>query len=579
MAPVKPSFSKALFSGVIMEDLVFPYPKMEKEEAENVKMMIDTFNKFAEDNIDAVKFDEEAKIPEDVINGLKELGFFGLNTPDKYDGFGLGSTGFTKMLSAVSEHDGSTSLMLGAHQSIGIKALNLFGSEEQKKKYLPRLVTGELVGAFCLTEPGAGSDAAGIKTKAVRDEKSGYYVLNGTKLWITNGGIADFFTVFAKEDLEIKGEIQEKITAFIVTTDMPGVSKGKEEKKMGIRGSSTTEVYFEDVKVPFENIVGERGKGFKVAMEVLNSGRLGLAGGTIGAFKEIFKTTLDHINQRKQFKKTLAEFEVIKQKVAQITIDIYAAESMIYLTTGLVDRGDVDYSIESAMCKIRATDIAWEGINECLQMAGGIGFMKEYPYERNVRDARINKIFEGTNEILRMFIALSGLQERGEYLKKIGKALRDPIKGFGLLTDFAADWVKDRIITGRIRDVHPSLMNAKKDFENWAKNLRFTVERLLMEHSKEIIYREMISYRIADAAIDLFGMIATISRVDTRIRDIGADKCDKEIKICNAFCEQAWRRVRRNLLMVDKNNDDYLREIADFISEEKQYPFNTEQFF
>ena len=302
MAPVKPSFSKALFSGVIMEDLVFPYPKMEKEEAENVKMMIDTFNKFAEDNIDAVKFDEEAKIPEDVITGLKELGFFGLNTPDKYDGFGLGSTGFTKMLSAVSEHDGSTSLMLGAHQSIGIKALNLFGSEEQKKKYLPRLVTGELVGAFCLTEPGAGSDAAGIKTKAVRDEKSGYYVLNGTKLWITNGGIADFFTVFAKEDLEIKGEIQEKITAFIVTTDMPGVSKGKEEKKMGIRGSSTTEVYFEDVKVPFENIVGERGKGFKVAMEVLNSGRLGLAGGTIGAFKEIFKTTLDHINQRKLIK-------------------------------------------------------------------------------------------------------------------------------------------------------------------------------------------------------------------------------------------------------------------------------------
>lgn len=579
MAEIKPSFSKALFSGVIMEGLIFPYPKMEKEEAENVKMMIDTFNKFAEDNIDAVKFDEDAKIPEEVINGLKELGFFGLNTPEEYDGFGLGSTGFTKMLSAVSEHDGSTSLMLGAHQSIGIKALNLFGNEEQKKKYFPRLVTGELVGAFCLTEPGAGSDAAGIKTKAVRDEKNGCYILNGTKLWITNGGIADFFTVFAKEDLEIKGEIQEKITAFIVTTDMNGVSKGKEEKKMGIRGSSTTEIYFEDVKVPFENVIGERGKGFKVAMEVLNSGRLGLAGGTIGALKEIFKTTLDHINQRKQFKKTLAEFEVIKEKVAQITIDIYAAESMIYLTTGLVDRGDVDYSMESAMCKIRATDIAWEGINECLQMAGGIGFMKEYPYERLVRDARINKIFEGTNEILRMFIALAGLQERGEYLKKIGKALRDPIKGFGLLTDYAADWVKDRIITSRIRDVHPSLMNAKKDFENWAKNLRFTVERVLMEHSRDIIYREMISYRIADAAIDLYGMIATISRVETRINDIGAEKCDKEIKICNAFCEQAWRRVRRNLLMVDKNNDDYLREIADFISEEKQYPFNTEQFF
>jgi acyl-CoA dehydrogenase family protein 9 len=175
-----------------------------------------------------------------------------------------------------------------------------------------------------------------------------------------------------------------------------------------------------------------------------------------------------------------------------------------------------------------------------------------------------------------MFISLSGVQERGEYLRKIGKALRDPIKGFGLLTDYASDWVKDRIRTERIRAVHPALSNDKTNFENWAKNLRFSAERLLMEHGRDIIYREMISYRMADAAIDLFGMIATISRVDTRIKELGEEKCKIEIKICNTFCEQAWRRIRRNLLTIDKNNDQDMKDIADFITEEKQYPFATE---
>jgi len=196
MSSVKPSFSKALFSGVFLEDLVFPYPKMEREEAENVAMMMDTFNKFAADKVDPAKIDEEAHIPDTIVEALKELGFFGLITPEEYDGFGLSATGYTKMLENVCNNDSSISLLLGAHQSIGIKALLLFGNDAQKKKYLPKLATGEMIGAFGLTEPGAGSDAAGIQTKAVLDEKNGFYVINGSKLWITNGSIADFFTVF-----------------------------------------------------------------------------------------------------------------------------------------------------------------------------------------------------------------------------------------------------------------------------------------------------------------------------------------------------------------------------------------------
>ena len=258
-----PSFSKGMFSGIIQDELVFPYPKMNKEEAENVAMMQDSFKKFAKDMMDVPKMDHDAKMPEEVLNGLKEMGFMGMQIAEEYDGFGLSATAYTKMLATISGVDGGTAITVGGHQSIGVKALMKYGTDEQKKKYLPKLATGEMVAAFGLTEPGAGSDAAGIQTKAVRDEKEGCYILNGSKLWITNGGIADFFTVFAKEPIKgSDGKIEEKISAFIVTRDMPGVSSGQEESKMGIKSSSTTAVFFEDVKVPFENLIGESGKGF-----------------------------------------------------------------------------------------------------------------------------------------------------------------------------------------------------------------------------------------------------------------------------------------------------------------------------
>ncbi len=571
-----PSFSKALFSGVILDELLFPYPVMSEDEAENVKMMIDTFEKFADDKIDSVRIDQDAKIPEEVINQLKELGFFGMNIPEEYGGFGLSNTGYVRMLEAISSKDPSIALTLGAHQSIGLKALLLYGNDEQKKKYLPKLATGEMIAAYCLTEPGAGSDAAGIKSRAVRDEENGYYILNGSKLWITNGGIADFFTVFAKEPItDDNGETKDKISAFIITGDMKGLSRGKEEAKMGIKGSSTVAIFFDDVKVPFENVIDQPGKGFKVAMGVLNNGRLGLAGGAIGALKVLLKQTMAHINERKQFNKTLSQFEMIQEKIAQISIDMFTAENMTYLTTALIDRGNVDYSLESAMCKVFTTEIAWKGVNECMQMVGGLGYMKEYSYERLLRDSRINMIFEGTNEILRMFTVLAGIQERGEYLKKIGTALRGPIKGFGILTDYATSWLKERVTTERIQDVHPSIMQSKAHFETWAKNLFITGERVLMHYGKNIIYKEMIQHRIADTTIDLYAMIANISRVDTLIREKGEEKCKNEITLCNTFCEQAWRRVRRNILMIDKNNDQALKDIAATIIEGGYYPYSS----
>ncbi len=568
-----PSFSKSLFSGVITDELIFPYPKMDKEESENLDMILATLNKFAEDYLDSGKFDRMETMPEDVINGWKELGFFGLLIPEEYGGFGLSSTAYVRILEEVGTIDGSTALMIGAHQSIGLKALLLYGTEEQKKKYLPKLATGELVGAYALTEPDAGSDAGGIKTRAVRDEKKGVYILNGSKMWITNGGIANFFTVFAKEELEMPdGEKKDKISAFIVTRDM-GVKSGVEEKKLGIRSSSTTALFFEDIEVPFENVIGENGKGFKIAMEVLNSGRVGLAAGTVGASKHMLKLILSHVTQRQQFDRSLSEFELIKKKLAQITINIFAAESMVYLTTGLIDSGTAEYSLESAMSKIYATDRLWENVNEVLQMAGGIGYSQEYPYEQFLRDSRINSIFEGTNEILRIFVALAGIQERGEYLKKMGSALKDPVKSFGLISDFAMNYMKDRLLKEHIWDVHSSLKESKNNFEEWAKNLHISAERVLIKYGKKIIWKEMIQERLADAMIDLYAMISCISRVDTDIRKLGIDDCQDKIELCNTFCEQAWRRVRRNIYMIDKNSDKDILSISEKVIEKGKYLF------
>ena len=253
----QPSFAKSLFSGVILDELVLPYPKQDPDDRENLEMVLDAFRKFAEQKIDAVKIDSEENIPDEVVEGFKELGFFGLVIPEEYGGFGLSNTSYVRILEEIARYDGSCALLVGAHSSIGLKALLLYGNDEQKKKYLPKLASGEMIAAFGLTEPGAGSDAGGIKTRLVRDEKKGCYILNGSKMWITNGGIADFVTVFAKEEItQPDGSKKDKITAVIVTRDM-GMQSGKEEHKLGIRGSSTTELIFDNIEVPFENVIHE----------------------------------------------------------------------------------------------------------------------------------------------------------------------------------------------------------------------------------------------------------------------------------------------------------------------------------
>ncbi len=410
----------SLFFGEVNHNLAFPYPNLSDSQVEMAKEMTAAVAAFAEDNIDGEKFDKESKIPDEVMKGLAELGLFGLAVPEELGGLGLDYTLYARVFSEVAGRDGSTATMLGAHQSIGYRALINEGTPDQKKKWLPRLASGEILASFCLTEPGSGSDAYSIKTKAT-ENADGTYTLNGQKLWITNAGSAEFYTVFCKTDHQIDGKNVEKISCFIVEKSMAGVSFGEKENKMGIRASETRAVYFDKVIVPKENILGELGKGFKIAMNVLNSGRLSLGAGCVEGMKRILKMSAEHTGTRKQFDRPIAEFGLVQEKLTKMASLIYGAESMVYMTTGNMIKGMSDYYMETAVCKIYNSDALWQVVDMGMQLAGGNGYMKEYPYERYMRDSRINLIFEGTNEILKCLIALSGIRGPSEHLKELGK--------------------------------------------------------------------------------------------------------------------------------------------------------------
>jgi acyl-CoA dehydrogenase family member 9 len=563
------SFGKSLYFGHIPESLVVPYPTPPPAEREALALILDSFKKFAAGEIDSRKIDEEAKLPPSVLEGMRRLGLFGLAIPEAHGGMGLSVTGYARMMQEIAAVDGSIAVTLGGHQSIGCKGLVLYGNEEQKQKYLPRLASGEMIAAFALTEPGSGSDAASIKTRAVK-QADGSFVLDGSKIWITNGGIADFFTVFAQSEVERDGGRKDRITAFLVERGF-GVRSGNEEHKLGIKGSSTTALYFDGVRVPAENVLGTVGGGFKVAMGVLNNGRLGLAAGAVGSAQQVMRLALAHATTRRQFGRAIAEFGLIKDKIARMMMEIYAAESMVYLTTGLIDRGVGDYSVESACCKVYGSEMLWRVVNESLQIAAGMGYMKEFPFERLLRDARINLIFEGTNEILRCFIALSGMQGPGDRLAQLADAIKWPLKGYGLVADFVMDKIKTQYYGGEKLDhIHTSFKREAVLFEDWVPELAKNVEKVLRKHGKEISEMQYVQRRVADVVIDLFMMVACMSRATAALNARGPE-AEREARLARAVCGRASQRIKRNIRMFDDNDDELLKSIAKDAYDEMSY--------
>ena len=557
-----PSFARGLFMGHVDESLIFPFPHLGAEEKESLDLVLESFTRFAKDRLDGARFDREMEMPLQIIRDLGELGVLGITVPETYGGFGFSTGAYCRIMEVVCRYCAATATLVGGHQSIGIKGIILFGTEEQKKEFLPRMASGEWVGAYALTEPGSGSDAAAMQTKAVYDKAADVWRISGRKQWITNGGYAQVFTVFARTEGVGDGKPTKSISCFLVPRDLPGVSTTPPMHKMGIRGSNTVDVVFDNVPVPARNLLGKPGSGFKMAMEILNTGRLSLAAGCVGAAKEMIDRSVAHAVERRAFGHTISEFEMIRGKFAGMMADTYAAEAMVYLTTGLCDRGGMDFSLESAMCKVFASEALWRTVNHAVQINGGNGYMSEYPFERYLRDARINLIFEGTNEILRHYVALAGMQQPGETLKEVGRALKEPVGHIGLLTDFAAQRIKRAVHTPKLDQVHPALEAEAERVSQWTQNLASFVESALRSHGRDIVEREYIQERVADSAIDLYAMLALLSRTTARIEAAGVDASEREIRLTQLFIRQAWRRVRRNLAQIDSNDDELTTAVA-----------------
>jgi acyl-CoA dehydrogenase family protein 9 len=567
-----PSFIKGLFLGELREDLVFPFPELSPEERESLTMVLDSFRSFAADHVDPAKNDHDGRFPDSMRETFHALGFMGMNIPEAYGGFGASAKVFNRVFGEIGGTDPALAVYFGAHQSIGCKGIVLFGTEEQKQKWLPRCASGELVAAFCLTEPGSGSDAQAMTARAVLSEDETHYVLNGTKIWISNAGYAGLFTVFAKVPVVVDGKPKERVTAFIVEAASEGVRLGKLEEKMGIKASDTRAVFFESVRVPVENRLGDVGQGFKIALEVLNSGRLGLSAGSARGTRRIMNEAIAYAAQREQFGKPIASFEMIRRKIALLAADCYATEAAVMLTAGMVDRGGVDFSLETASCKVFASEMGYRATHEALQIAGGIGYSKEFPYEQAVRDSRIMLIFEGTNEILRALVALMGLQQPGERLKELGKALQAPIHSLGAIGNYFAGRVKGTIDRPDFKRVHKALADEAELVADQVYDLGRAVERALRRHGKKIVDRQYVQERLANAAIDLFMATATLSRATSELERAGGDetKVAAELDCARVFVHAAYRRTRRSLRALRTNQDKRLDAIAERAVETKE---------
>jgi acyl-CoA dehydrogenase family protein 9 len=569
------SVAKNLMAGRILEEQLFPYPRLRDKDREVLGQMLDAIDQFlAPRHRDFKSWDRAAEQPAEFIEGLRDLGLFGLIIPEEYGGLGLSNAGYARVLAQSSSHDSSVSLTIGAHSSIGMKGILLFGTAEQRARYLPKLASGAMIAAFCLTESGAGSDAASIRTQAVKNA-DGTWTLNGEKIWITNGGIADLYTVFART-----ASPDGKISAFLVEAAWSGVSHGPHEDKMGIRASSTTTVNFSDVRVPAGNVLDAEGKGFKVAMAILNNGRTGLGGGAVGGMKTLIALAAQQAQTRKQFGSPIAEFGLVREKIAQMTVDCFAAESVVWMVAHYIDSGVEDYSVEAAISKVFASEALQRSAYDALQIAAGSGFMRDFPYEQITRDCRILTIFEGTNEVLRLYIALSGLKDLGKSLGELKAAVDDIfnnfIKGFGVLADYAEKRLTQATGVGRDKIATPlpaALREAAEIYERYTMELAKASEYLLRKHGKSIADRQHDLKRIADIGIDLFVGLCVLSRAAAQ-RDASGDQA---IGIARVFAQQAKRRMANTVRRITRNEDEEMDRLAGYVLNKGSYPWDVVQ--
>jgi alkylation response protein AidB-like acyl-CoA dehydrogenase len=568
--PQRLGFGKALFFGHFNGPLIFPYPEVKPEEREVVRQAVLEVRRFCEEHIDSAAIDRNADIPPEVIAGLARLGVLGMTAPTEYGGRGFSQLGYTKIMEVLGGHDASVAVFVNAHHSIGIRALLLFGTEEQRRRWLPPLVKGEQLAAFALTEPQAGSDAANVQTKATPSADGKTYILTGEKRYITNAAVSQVLTVMARTP--VAGSSETKVTAFLVTPDMPGFEIVEARMpKCGIRGTATGRLAFHDMPVPAENILGQIGKGLRVALTVLDFGRTTFGASCTGAAKTCLQAAVRHAKTRVQFKQTLSEFELVKKKIAFMAANAFAMEATTSVCAGFIDSGAEDYMLETAMLKVWSTDALWQIVNDSIQIFGGHAYFSNEPYERMMRDARINLIGEGANDVLRAFIAGVGMKPVADVLLGVRNALSSPWRDLGKLWSFGRKQLSDRLTTPEVPVRSVELRGAARELGKRVREFSLAVQSMMFRYREAILDKQYIQERIADAACDLYASSCTLSRLDHLLADGNGnpEEMRRDAQAGRYFLTLANRRVRQNLAALNDNDDEATTAAANAALEEE----------
>jgi len=549
----QPSFLREMFLGNFRLDLIHPYPQPAEERAE-FTAFYNAIKEFLRDEVDSVEIDTTGEYPEHVLDGFRKLGAFGMKIPKKYGGLGFTNVEYQKVMQLLGSLDGNLSALLSAHQSIGVpQPLKLFGSQALKEKYLPRCAAGE-ISAFALTEPQVGSDPARLQTSAEKTPEGDAYILNGEKLWCTNGTIAKLLVVMARDPKT------KKISAFVVETAWPGVKVEHRCHFMGLRALANAVISFKNVRVPAENLIGDEGKGLKIALTTLNDGRLSIPNGSVGTCKLCLEICRKWASERVQWGKPVGKHEAIAHKLADMAATTFAMESIVRLSTEMTDRGGYDIRLEAAACKEWNTARTWEIVDETMQIRGGRGYETETSLaargeepigvERMMRDYRINKIFEGSSEIMHLFMAREAVDKH----LQVAGAMIDPEKSVAeklselpKLASFYGSWYPTRWLGW-------GQWPRYQEFGALAPHLRFcerNTRRLsrqifhgMLVHQGKLQHKQAFLFRLVDIANELFAMAASVARAHA-MEEAGHPEAANAAELADLFCRNARRKVVR----------------------------------
>ena len=561
--PEKMGLVKNYFWGNFRQSVAFPYPELAADETARCDQLLAALDQYLKTEHPSIEIDQKQEIPDWVVRRLFDLGALGMTIPKEYGGGGFGITSYNRSLELIGRYCGSTAVLVSAHQSIGCKALMLFGNEEQKKRFLTRMAKDSL-SAFCLSEPNVGCDAGGQETRCEISPCGNFYVLNGEKKWATSAALAGFFTVMTKQKLKDPktGKEKDAVSALICTPDMEGVEIfSRNRSKCGIRGTWQARIKLTNVKVPKENLLHKEGRGLNVALTCLNYGRCTLSAGMLGGATYAFEQACKWANYRYQFDRPIAEFDLIQEKIARMGARLYAMDAILYMTTGFLDRHDEDIMLETAMCKVFCSEMGFRIVDDTMQIMGGESYITENGIERIWRDSRINIIVEGANEVMHSFIFAYGSKQLGEWMLSVRA---NPLKAVGSAVKIGSElFLGIRGGLPKADMLHPRLRHFGLSTMMHIREHSHQVKMAFKEHEEKLITNQTVQARLSMCALWIHAMVCSLSKLDRALRNgLEGSALEHDMAMVEHLVAMANLEIEAEIRSLRNNSDSTMKRAA-----------------